>query len=217
MAWWEGQLPIVVKNWLPFVGLIVAFLLLTFYLQARRRKAMEDAAREMGFTFQADVAGLGPAAYLNLPLLSRNTALSNVLQGAASCGEAIVLDCQIGSGKSAQTQTVACFRLSGKELPAFEMRPENMLHKIGALFGYKDIDFAENETFSKSYLLRGADESAVRLLFHSGRLSFFEQHKGWAVEGAGEWLAIYKVAWRVSPSKLRQFVEEATQVATTFL
>jgi LPXTG-motif cell wall-anchored protein len=205
------------QEWLIFIGIFVAVILLTFYLQRRRRKAMENAAREMGFTFQADAAGLGPAAYLNLPLLSRNTALTNVLQGALSCGETVVLDCQIGSGKSAQTQTVACFRLSGKDLPAFEMRPENMLHKIGSLFGYKDIDFDQNEAFSKSYLLRGADESAVRLLFHSGWLSFFEQRKGWSVEGAGEWLAVYRVARTVSPSKLRQFVEDATQVATAFL
>jgi hypothetical protein len=217
IAVWASQPTEAPPAILIFIVIFVVVMLLAFYLPRRRRKAMEDAAREMGFSYQANATSLGPAAYLSLPLLSRNTALSNVLQGGVSTGEAVVLDCQIGIGKSAQTQTVACFRLSGKELPAFEMRPENMLHKIGALFGYQDINFDQNEAFSKSYLLRGADESAVRLLFHSGRLSFFEEHKGWAVEGEGEWLAIYKIARTISPSKLRQSVEEATQVATAFL
>ena len=38
----------------------------------------------------------------------------------------------------------------------FEMRPENLLNKIGAALGRQDIDFDSNPEFSRRYLLRGS-------------------------------------------------------------
>jgi hypothetical protein len=57
----------------------------------------------------------------------------------------------------------------------------------------------------------------VRELFHSGRLTFFEGQKGWSVEGAGEWLAVYKQATAIAPGKVRTFLEETGQVVSAFL
>lgn len=213
---WLRRGPDSPQEWLIFIGIIVVVLLVTSYLAKRRRQGLERAAQEMGFSFEAEGINLASEGFLGLPLLKRNTGLSNVLRGSVTSGEAVVLDCQIGSGKSAQTQTVACLRLPGMQLPEFELRPENIFHKIGAAFGYKDIDFEGNEGFSKSYLLRGPDEAAVRALFHPGLLAFFEQRTGWSVEGAGEWLAVYKQAKSIAPSKIRESLEEATQVATAF-
>jgi hypothetical protein len=210
------RLPISPTGWLVYIGLIVVFCLVAWFLATRRRQGLERVAREMGFSFHPKATTLGSAPYLRLPLLKQSTDLSNALVGSVATGEAVLLDCQIGTGKSSHTVTVACLRLAGKQLPAFQMRPESIFHKIGSAFGYQDIDFSENETFSKSYLLRGEDEAAVRGLFHPGRLAFFEQHKDWVVEGAGEWLAIHKQWTAIGPSKMRGFVEEVTQVATAF-
>lgn len=202
-------------DWLIFLGIAAVVIFLMMYLQKRRRQGMEKAAQEMGFSFQAEGEDL-TGDFLRLPLLEGNSGLSNVLRGSVATGEAVVLDCRIGSGKSSQTQTVACLRLAGKRFPGFELRPENIFHKIGAAFGYKDINFQGNEGFSKSYLLRGQDEAAVRAIFHPGVLMFFEQHPGWSVEGAGEWLAVYKRATITSPSKIRDLLDNATQMANAF-
>jgi hypothetical protein len=217
MALWLRRGPDSPEEWLIFIGIIVVVILGSYLLARQRQKGLERVAQEMGFSFDAEGKDVGSEGFQNLPLLMKNTGLSNVMRGTVGSGEAVVLDCQIGSGKSTHTQTVACLRLTGKQLPGFEMRPENIFHKIGSAFGYKDIDFQENEVFSKSYLLRGEDETAIRALFHPGRLTFFEQHKGWCVEGASEWLAIYKSGKTIGPSKMRGFMEEATQVASAFL
>ena len=204
-------------QWLVFVGVAATVILLNLYFAKRRRQGLERAAQEMGFVFDAEATSVAGQPFLSLPLLSHQTKLSNVLRGAVGSGEAVVLDVQIGSGKQARTQTVACFRLAGKRLPAFEMRPENLFDKIGSRFGQQDIDFETNPEFSKSYLLRGKDEPSVRALFHPGLLMFFEQHKGWCVEGEGEWLGVYRAVQIVAPGNLRTFLDEATQVATAFL
>lgn len=206
-----------VWGWVAFIGVAVAVVLLNLYALKRRRQGLERAGLEMGFVFDAEAATVAGQPFLSLPLLTHQTKLSNVLRGAVGSGEAVLLDVRVGSGKQARTQTVACIRLAGKRLPRFEMRPENVLDRIGTLFGMKDIDFEMNPVFSKSYLLRGAEEPAVRALFHPGLLMFFEQHKGWCVEGEGEWLGVYRAVQIVSPAKLRTFLEEATQVATAFL
>jgi len=206
-----------VWSWVIFVGVAVAVVLLNLYLAKRRRQGLEQAGLAMGFMFDAGATTVTGAPFLSLPLLSQQTKLSNALRGAVGSGEAVLLDVQIGSGKQARTQTVACFRLAGKRWPRFEMRPENLFDKIGSRFGQQDIDFEASPEFSKRYLLRGKDEPAVRALFHPGVLMFFEQHNGWCVEGEGEWLAVYRAVQIVGPGNLRTFLEEATQVATAFL
>jgi hypothetical protein len=200
-----------VWGWVAFIGVAVAVVLLNLYALKRRRQGLERAGLEMGFVFDAEATTVAGQPFLSLPLLTHQTKLSNVLRGAVGSGEAVLLDVRVGSGKQARTQTVACFRLAGKRLPRFEMRPENVFDKIGARFGLQDIDFEASAEFSKSYLLRSAEEAAVRALFHPGLLMFFEQHKGWCVEGEGEWLGVYRAVQIVSPGKLRTFLEEATR------
>jgi hypothetical protein len=202
--------------WLIALGIAAVLIVLQIFWSKRRRQGLERAAQEMGFSFDAEGNSVETDDFLTLPLLSGNTGLSNVMRGSVSTGEAVILDCQTGSGKSARTQTVACLRLAGKQFPGFEMRPEHLFHRIGSLFGYQDIDFEGHPDFSKNYLLRGKDETAVRALFHPGLLSFFEQNTGWAVEGEGEWLAVYRPMKTVRPSAIREFVEEATRVASAF-
>jgi hypothetical protein len=203
-----------------FVIQIVFFavvLVLILTLRGRRRRGMERAAQEMGFAYEEKPSGLEGQGFMEVPVLKRNTGLWNLLRGGAGTGEVVVVDVRTGGGKTAQWHTVALYRLAGKRLPVFELRPEHIFDKLGAAFGFKDINFESNPEFSKRYLLRGEDEAAVRELFHSGRLTFFEQQKGWSVEGAGEWLGVYKQVTSVAPGKLRGFLEETGQVVAAFV
>jgi len=194
----------------------VVVLALIFTLSQRRKRGLERAAQEMGFSFDAKPAGLEAEGIMEVPLLKRNTGLRNLLRGSAGTGEVVVVDVRTGTGKTTTLRTVALYRLARKRLPVFELRPEHFFDKIGATFGFKDINFESNPEFSKRYKLQGADEMAVRELFHSGRLTFFEQQKGWSVEGAGEWLAVYRQVTCVAPGKLRTFLEETGQVVAAF-
>ncbi|HAH08293.1 MAG TPA: hypothetical protein DCM05_17505 [Elusimicrobia bacterium] len=120
-------------------------------------------------------------------------------------------DYTTGSGKSRHThrQTLAAFRRSGRALPRFELRPENVLHKIGGLFGYQDIDFEGFPEFSRNYLLRGQDEAAVRALWRPFLLQHLGLHPGWCLEGGGDWLVAYRDGRRVEAEKLQEFFEDS--------
>ncbi|MBI2957176.1 MAG: hypothetical protein HYY26_07685 [Acidobacteria bacterium] len=218
MSWAVGAVPewLEGNEWVIWVAVVAVAIGLGVYLERKRRRELEQAALEMGFAYEADAKNVEPEMKSGLPLLERG-ALSNLLRGTAGRAEAVVVDCRVGSGKSAVTQTVACFRQSRKKLPTFELRPENVFDRIGAAFGYKDIDFEASPEFSRRYLLRGEDEAGIRLVFHPGLLTFFEQEKGWCVESGANWLAIYRHGRQVRPKEMAMFLQEATRVLNAFI
>jgi len=88
------------------------------------------------------------------------------------------------------------------------LRPEGLMHKIGSLFGYQDIDFDSHPNFSKHYLLRGSDEEAIRELFDDDLLSFFETQEKVCVEADGHDLIIYRQRKRIEPDTVQEFLRE---------
>ena len=123
-----------------------------------------------------------------------------------------------GGGKHTRVirQTVICFRSPQLHLPEFALRPENLFHKMGAAFGYQDIDFDSHRKFPKKYLLRGNDEQKVREASTHELLSFFEAEEGISAEGGGDQLIFYRSGKRISPEDVRPFMEEGLQVFRLF-
>ena len=72
--------------------------------------------------------------------------------------------------------------------------------------------------FSKSYFLRGNNESAIRHMFSSRVLDYFESHNGLSVEGRDERLLCYRAeshntdigfhGARVKPHEIKLFLNE---------
>lgn len=117
-------------------------------------------------------------------------------------------------------QTVIWFRSPQLSLPGFVMRPEHVFHKIGSAFGYQDIDFESDraaDEFSKKYLLRGGDESAIRSLFEGRVLDFFATHPGKpVVEGRGDRLILYRPKKLIRPENISVFLEEGFDALRLF-
>lgn len=110
---------------------------------------------------------------------------------------------------------VAVFRFRGRALPVFELSVEGFLKAGG-----QDLDFASHPAFSKRFRLRGDDETAVRNLFNPRVLDFFESLRddfGQTIEGAGEYVVVYRSARRVKPEAVKAFVEEATAIAAALV
>lgn len=190
-----------------------------YYFRRNLLKDLERVAQEMGFRFQAEEhkVPLPVRGFDALPLFKRNSRRSSFLYGRRATGEVFLADVRVGSGESAYMQTVACFYLSDRRLPAFELSAKWWAHKIAEVFGYKDIDFESSPEFSKSYLLRGPDEAAVRELFRAELLHFFTGEKGWTVEGKDELLCVYRGdSLGVSPKELGSFLAKAERVARLF-
>jgi len=207
--------------WLIIIGIavfIAALVYLSLYIEKKRTEAMRQAALRLGFNFfpKGDPTFLSEMAAFHLFQQGHTRLLKNLMRGESSDADVAMFDYRftVGSGKNQHTknQTVICFRLSDLNLPVFSLSPENIMHKIGSMFGYQDIDFEHHPEFSKRYLLRGPDETRIRTLFKDSVLRFFEQKQPLCVEGAENRLIFYRSSKQVKPEALNSFVEEGTAV-----
>jgi hypothetical protein len=209
-------MPIVVA--ILFVGCFLALLGAIAYLSHRAEKKRTEElkllAQELGFEFAPAGDGDFLQSLNEFHLFSQGHShkLSNLMRGTSNNLDVAVFDYKYvtGGGKSSHTwnHSVICFRFDGPPLPASSLRPENIWHKIGSWFGYRDINFESHPAFSKIYLLRGEDENAIRALFTQALLDFYEQKPGLSTEGSGNTLLYYQHAVRLEPQAIRGFMED---------
>jgi len=193
----------------------VAIIAIVAWLHEKKRtEALEAFARSLNFSFSKKGSDslIGSLNQFHLFSQGRSKRVSNVMKGYANDIDVTIMDYRYttGGGKNSHTwrQTLILFQSSLLQLPAFALRPENLFHKIGAAFGYQDIDFDSHPTFSKQYLLRGAEEEAVRNTFSDDLLAYYEQRKDLSTEGDGDKLLFYRISKRVSPKDIRTFMEQ---------
>lgn len=218
-------------DWLPYavagsaVALILILLLARGWFERRRSEALTAAAMQVGLSFQVEgeVLPAEEMARFHLFTAGHHHRVRNVMRGSSGGRDIVVFDYRYvtGSGKnqSRHEQTVAAFHLKQAALPGFDLRHENILFKIAALFGYRDINIADHPEFSRRYLLRGADEDAVRSLFSGPLVDFFlslPREKHWCVEGQGEWLLVYRDRQKADPARLADFLQDTTTIASAF-
>jgi hypothetical protein len=202
---------------------LVAGIFIVVRMQERKRiEAMRQAATMAGLQFEERLDKDALAALVGeLPLFKRGHAhkATSVMRGTKGEHAIVLMDYQFttGGGKNSQThqQTVAVFPDGARGLPDFEVGPENFLHRIGQVFGYQDIDFEEDETFSKKYLLRGQDEAGIRSVFGPSARMTFSSLEGWSAEAKGGILAAFRSNKRCHPEGLSDFLAEATRIQAT--
>ncbi len=214
---------------LLFGGMLVAIVLIAVLSKRYERKRSEALAAAafhhgLSFNLQGEPFSNVESAPIELFNSGRKRQAGNLMRGISGGNEVTLFDYEYvtGSGKnqSHHKQTVAAFRLPGAGLPAFQLRHECWVLKIAAALGYQDINFPEHPEFSRRYILRGKDESAVRVAFSPALIDFFEQlaagNKWWTVEGGGDLLVVYRPEKRVPPEQLAEFLQESTTVAVQF-
>jgi len=208
---------------LGFVGLVIVVTVLTRRAERQRREGFQQLAGQLGMEHMDGASERMPfdSERLHLFRQGHSRHVGNCLRDTRGRDTTLLLDYQyvIGHGKNRHThrQTVAAFSLGARPvLPRFELRPEDVFHKIGAAFGYQDIDFALYPGFSKHYLVRGADEQAIRDAFDESIITAVENTPGISIESDGEWLVIYRDGKRVNVSRIAEFLEEARMLQTAF-
>jgi hypothetical protein len=115
-----------------------------------------------------------------------------------------------GGGNSQRTHRQTVFYVTGDalRLPSFSLRPENFLHRIGELFGFRDIDFERRPEFSRLFLLRGEEEEAIRKAFGDGVLRFFEERPGTCATGGVSELLFWRPGSFVAPDALEELIHD---------
>jgi hypothetical protein len=188
-------------------------------MEQKRAEAMQAVAQAMGFRYAKDADETPQAVAIpDFPLMQRGHSrrVKNLLTGTLADQPAMAMDYSyvIGSGKNRTThhQTVAIFSEAARGLPDFELAPEHFLHKIGQVFGYQDIDFTEDEEFSKRYLLRGADEAAIRRTITAQARAFLVGHPGWSLQVRGGAVALFQASRRWKPEEVPTRLAESLSI-----
>ena len=191
-------------------------------IEKKRTEALRLACQTMGFSFEekGDLDQL--RSFGDLPLFDHGHSkrARNLMTGRTADRDVKLFDYQytIGSGKNSHThhQTVALYPDGGRGLPDFVLSPENVFHKIGQAFGYQDIDFEQSPEFSAHYLLRGADEAAIRTAFTTDAIAFFAQHHRWNVEVRSGHVAVYRSGQRCKPPEAPAYLADTLMVMLAF-
>lgn len=210
-----------------FVGVVGTIVVLIWLYQRKRERertaALKSAATMLGWQF-AEVAPLNYLPNLDSFALfnqGHSKQIKNIMYGESNGVKAALFDYiyTVGHGKHSQThyQSVVYFEPRSLNLPLFSLRPEGFLHKIITAFGYQDIDFGNRPTFSQQYLLRGADEPAIRQTFNDGLLAFYEANPGMCTDGGGSQLFVFSQGYRTPPHEAQSFVERAAVVKNLFV
>lgn len=208
-------------NALWFVGVLALIGSLGYFSwlgTKRRREAMQALARRTGFTFSEEAS----CSIGGLPLFERGRSGRgyNALTGLFDGQSVTLMDYRytVGSGKNRRThlQTVALFPDAGRDLPELALLPESLVHKIGQVFGYQDIDFDGDPEFSRRFLLRGADEARIRALFDPDlRAACCRHFDGWTVEVGGGRMLVFRAGRTVDVEEIRAFLTTSSRIAGT--
>ena len=221
----NALIPIVVIT--VFITVIAAVVVLfaryAKKLERERTMGLKSSATLLGWQFTEEA----PLNYLpnldSFPLFSQghDKRIKNLMYGETNGVKAALFDYiyVVGSGKNQHTyyQSVVYFEPSHLNLPFFSLRPENVLHKLIAAFGYQDIDFGNRPTFSSKYLLRGTDEQGIRNAFSDALLAFYETNQGASTDGGGNQLFIFRQGYRTPPPEAQSFINWAESLQSLFM
>jgi hypothetical protein len=104
------------------------------------------------------------------------------------------------------TMTVFAFRRPTQHLPAFELRPANLVEEPTAdELGETPVKLAGKPRFAERYTLRGRHSAEIGRVFSDALVNALERESGWCLEGFGEWCIAYhyrqaRTFWTFRPS-----------------
>jgi len=204
-------------------GVALCIALIGYFNEKKRGEAIQATAAELGLSFQKE--DLGGSLICNLSNFKlfgrgRRQRARNVIEADTDQLSLKIFDYHFitGHGKSRKhhRQSVVAINVPGLNVPAFAARPENFFDGIGSMLGRQDIDFDDDPVFSKSFVLQGPSESDIRTAFTRTVRQFFVAKKPCAAEGAGPSLIYYQPNRRVSPERIREYLEIGVQLSTLF-
>ena len=209
--------------WLIVVVVLVAVVFAIVVSRRRERErteALKRVAETAGLSFQPQASLDGVRALGDVQLFTRGHSkrVTNLMTGRLGDQQAAVFDYRYttGGGKNQQThlQTVVLLPSAKTSLPDLQMAPENPFTRMAEAFGYQDIDIESSPEFSRRYVVKGADESAIRSALYPRATSYFGSHEGWTIEVRSGSVAIYRASKRSKPEDMRAFIEEAREAAS---
>ncbi|MCP4784731.1 MAG: hypothetical protein GY903_03035 [Fuerstiella sp.] len=215
------KIPIVVVVIAGVISLVAVIFLMVRHFEKKRTAALDVVAAEIGLAFSAaqDDELLARQQVFSLFNKGHSRKMRNVMKAEGESTTLAIFDYQYttGSGKHQQchSQTVVSVESDSLSLPRFTLWSEGLWAKLGAMMGAQDIDFDEHPEFSKSFVLKGDDVTAIRDFFDVEKLDFFAERKGAYVETAPHQF-IYFRGKRRKPEQIRELMTEGYSAYAIF-
>jgi hypothetical protein len=156
-----------------FVAVVLALIIWSAVAATKRRKALGEVARRLGFDF--DPAGLAGDAiacrYESFDPFGRGRArrAANVMRGRRGDVEFELFDYRFttGSGKHKKTHRygIAAAQVPVRVRAPLRIRPEGLFDKLASFAGFDDINFESHE-FSARYHVSCDDREFAYQLIH---------------------------------------------------
>lgn len=201
---------------LAVVVAIVVATVLAQRAEQQRTEAWQRFAEQPGMQFLGEPLGWLPRfAAMELFRQGRKHRLWNAVAVDAGDTRILVADFRFltGHGKSTTThqQTICSLESTHFQAPHCWLRPE--LKWFDNWFGGQDIDFDEDPAFSAAFMLKGADESAIRALFQPAVRQWFLERKGERLvfEANGHQL-VFHTGRCCEPTQTPQLMDQALQI-----
>jgi hypothetical protein len=200
------------------VGALVGGIIwLVRHFEKKRTEALNAIASKFGLEFSAakDDQLLQKMQVFALFNKGHSRKIKNVMKAETEIASLTVFDYQYttGGGQSSQvhSHTVVTMESDSLSLPIFKLRPENFFDKVGAAMGFQDINFDTHPEFSKSFVLQGENEDAIRNFFDTEMLEFLAKQQGCYIESAPG-VFIYLRGGRKKPEQIRELIDEGYAV-----
>lgn len=206
-----------------FFGFIIFLFIFAIIFALKKEKQRTEnwkqTAKDIGFEFaEKDNSCVYRYSFFKTFSTGRRRKARNVMTGKNGDIAISVMDYQYttGSGKNSRTYhyTVCIFEKEGLGLPNCYLRMQIAFFDfLGKVFGGQDIDFVEDPDFSKSFVLQGDDEKAVREVFNDNVRRGFLDYKGknFIFEGHNDVFLINK-GKRIKPEELMVILEDAYKI-----
>src|SRR5688572_9636987 len=174
-----------------FIAVLIGVAIISMVAAAKRRKALEELAARIGFTFDADAEdGDSPAdTYDGFDPFGRGRArrASNVLRGRRGATNWELFDYRFttGGGKNKKTHR---YGIAAATVPVrfrnMTLRPEGVFDKVASLAGFDDINF-ESEEFSRRYHVSCDERKFAYDVIHPQMIEFLLRcpRRHWQLRG----------------------------------
>jgi hypothetical protein len=199
------------------IATVFGFIWVVSHLEKKRTGLLNNLASSLGLEFSAgqDDELLQKMQVFSMFNKGHSRKMKNVLKAETENAKLSIFDYQYSTGggqhQQVHSHTLIAMESDSLQLPHFKLRPEGLFDKVGAAIGLQDIDFDQHPEFSKSFVLQGESEIAIRSFFDTELLDFLTTRTGSYIEAAPG-LFIYFRGGRKKPAQVREFMDDAYAV-----
>lgn len=202
------------------IALIAGIVYLAWLMEKKRTEAMTAWAQSHGFVFEGATPQLiDELSAFKLFNQGRARTAKNTMRGSKEPGAVRICDYQFttGSGKHQQVhqQTIVVLKTPGRMAPHFFLRRQRALFDaLGKVFGGQDINFEDDQAFSKAYVLQtNGDEQQLRGFMSPGLRDMLTKmaDRNLLMEVVGDTLVLH-LGRRLKPEQLDGLVADAVNI-----